>query len=913
MEHDQGYAWVYLTRTHNNNWLHKAIMHVRTCLLRFQFHLKVLRVDAGKVENTHQLADRLAESHIVVNSATPEAQYQNFVERFIQTAVRGIATTLLAQQFLDNSFWGMALLAWVRAWNCRPNQASGEFSPAFALTGHHPDINVQFQYPFGSPVSSKIMTSTTTKFKFSPTGELGFIVGNTESANGASLVFFPKKGRNVAFPRVNLQRIHTGTSATAAADLERLMGSLMFTPTDGITLPIGPQTPYPPLATPTAETSAADLDETAILFGDLSHSDVLAPAVSTEPEVDAQEDSPRDLPASEGAVTSERTPPPSDSPMEPAVAPSAEETTDQEGAQPPSPPAADEVPAADAITTTPEAPTVSVDGPAGGTRSKRPWTDESPAATVQKAARVHTDDTPTVSRALKSDHAEQWQDAIITEIMALLAHHTGTRVTLDQIPYGSQILPVKVVLKLKRDSLGDPIKYKARLCVLGNLQRKTLTNVFAPTANEKSLKLLWSLATALRLKIRSIDVYGAFLYPTQKDQVFIVMPTIITGGEPLYWKLNKTMYGLPTSPAAFYEHVSAHLLTGGYHRCPSDPCFFWLRCGADCLFAVVHVDDFAVAASTDALIDDFIKHLEKIYVVSVTDEVNHFLGMHITDLPDGSRLLSQPGLLDKLFDKHEQIKSLNTYPAVPMSSSFDDAVQDDAPLCDTHEYMELLGSLLYIVKTRPDIAYAVSRMAMRSQGATVKDFRALQRILAYLYDTKELGIYLTTQESLQYTLVAWSDASYATHSDGRSHSGYGFTAQDNESGLFYSRSRKQSNITLSSTEAELYAAVEAAKDILWFRDILAEIGLPQEAPTVLYVDNASLITLASAFSGNHKRVKHFLVRLNFLIEQVDNGTLLFAKVHTGKNVVDGLTKPLGPTEMLPKRDGLMGVPSTSRE
>jgi hypothetical protein len=86
--------------------------------------------------------------------------------------------------------------------------------------------------------------------------------------------------------------------------------------------------------------------------------------------------------------------------------------------------------------------------------------------------------------------------------------------------------------------------------------------------------------------------------------------------------------------------------------------------------------------------------------------------------------------------------------------------------------------------------------------------------------------------------------------------------------MFYSRATKQSNVTLSSTEAELYAAVEATKDIIWFRGLLAEIGFPQTSPTPLYVDNASMMVLASSYSGNHKRVKHFLVRLNFLIEAV---------------------------------------------
>ena len=74
-------------------------------------------------------------------------------------------------------------------------------------------------------------------------------------------------------------------------------------------------------------------------------------------------------------------------------------------------------------------------------------------------------------------------------------------------------------------------------------------------------------------------------------------------------------------------------------------------------------------------------------------------------------------------------------------------------------------------------------------------------------------------------------------------------------------------VTLSSTEAETYAAVEATKDIVYFRGLLAELGFPQTAPTPLYVDNKSLITMAQQFSGNHKRCKHFLARINYMIDR----------------------------------------------
>jgi hypothetical protein len=129
---------------------------------------------------------------------------------------------------------------------------------------------------------------------------------------------------------------------------------------------------------------------------------------------------------------------------------------------------------------------------------------------------------------------------------------------------------------------------------------------------------------------------------------------------------------------------------------------------------------------------------------------------------------------------------------------------------------------------------------------------------------------------------------------------------DPTNGMFFSRTTKQKNVTLSSTEAENAAAVEATKEVIWFRQLLDELGFTQIKPTLMFADNASMISLAEDFSGNHKRVKHFLTRVNFMIEQVRMGCVEFQHVPTVDNVADILTKPLGPTEFIRLRKFLLG-------
>jgi hypothetical protein len=108
-------------------------------------------------------------------------------------------------------------------------------------------------------------------------------------------------------------------------------------------------------------------------------------------------------------------------------------------------------------------------------------------------------------------------------------------------------------------------------------------------------------------------------------------------------------------------------------------------------------------------------------------------------------------------------------------------------------------------------------------------------------------------------------------------------------------------------EAENAAAVEAVKEIMWFRLLLDQLGFPQQQPTIVFADNASMIAVAEDFSGNHKKVKHYLTRINFLIEQVKNKVISFQHVPSCDNTADILTKPLAPADFLRLRPRLLGI------
>jgi hypothetical protein len=327
------------------------------------------------------------------------------------------------------------------------------------------------------------------------------------------------------------------------------------------------------------------------------------------------------------------------------------------------------------------------------------------------------------------------------------------------------------------------------------------------------------------------------------------------------------------------------------------------------------VDDFAIAASHQHLIHQLTLDLkDKGYIITESDSLETFLGIHIHSQPSGI-YLSQPGHLDKIF---ECAKTTDKGSDTPMSADFNDLAQDNSPLLSKSKdapedksleyFQHLLGMIMFVVRTRPDIAYSVNRMAMRTSKATEKDTKSLRRIAAYLRQTKHLELVYSKGTGAP-ALYAYSDASFISHSDGKSHMGF-CIGYGSKSGFFYARSAKQKMVTLSSTESEAYTAVEATKDIIYFRNVLAELGFPLTSPSSLLVDNKSLIELATRFSGNHKRVRHFLVRIHFLMEQVNEKTIAMEYVDTTANTADQLTKPLTGAPFISGRQSLMGPQRT---
>ena len=960
----------------------RALNRVRRYLLSCKcLPLRVLKVDAGTVENAAATITALESEGVHVDSAAPEQQCQNPAERTIRTVNHTVATMLIDQHFLGRDSWAKAVIFMGTTSNALPNTLSGEYSPEYHLTGVHPDIS-RFRFKFGQPVICPRLIATRQRdgFRFSPYGQLGFYVGSA-GLHGDSLIHFPENKRAVDHIRSEVQAIQLyrqdiKTNALAGSTVSYdNQGQLLF-PNPVHMHTILPQlivnsTPADLLLFDSAENIQTEIsctdrssnipDELAALVSAVRITVPIItekiPAVSIPITTDSMcpvQCEEKSIPDMVGIPITET--PQENTTLQDTdfrigdtvvytdekfiknicvifkITSSRYKTyyyirpiTDQPNSKgfivtgniakyTPSIPQVNLVLESSSVSSSSIPPAPNLRSP---TSAMTRYLNTLMAPEFQSPILDPIDDNPKFRAARAGPDWERcWKPACEEEMQGLRDFKTGTEIRLEDIPDGAPIYPTKFDLKTKRDLVTGAVqKFKARLCVLGDAFQTGFKALYAPTVKYGTLMLIATLAVYFGMQLTKTDCKKAFLYPDlpSNDHIFIQLPETymhtITGKTPkrVYWKLNKTLYGLPQSPEAFYRDVSHHLLTHGYLRSSADPCLFYRRgLNGELTLICVHVDDFAIAGSSSQQIDEVVRIMRLRYTISVDLRLESYIGIHVEYERDGSVTLSQPNMIREIFrDYNMTPKTVR----VPMSSDFNDKEQDDSPRIDHIQYMRLLGRLMYVVRTRPDIAYAINRLATRANRATERDFQALLRVLLYLDHTKYLGLrfhHSRTDVSTAKRLFCFVDAAFATHTDSRSHSGYCFGMGD-LIGMFFSRSFKQTGVTLSSTESENWAAVEAVKEIIWFRTLLEEIGFPQNGPTTIYADNASMIILAEHFSGNHSRIKHFMCRINFLIEKVQEGVIHFEHVPTEMNVADILTKPLGPIDFERLRPLLLGM------
>jgi hypothetical protein len=313
-----------------------------------------------------------------------------------------------------------------------------------------------------------------------------------------------------------------------------------------------------------------------------------------------------------------------------------------------------------------------------------------------------------------------------------------------------------------------------------------------------------------------------------------------------------------------------------------DKTLFLLKQGNDILIVQVYVDDIVFGGSSHSFVARFTEDMSKEFEMSIMGELQFFLGLQIKQAKEGTFVHQAKYTKDILKKfKMDDSKPLST----PMSTTTVlDADEDGEPV--DQEYRSMIGSLLYLTATRPDIQFSVCLCAHFQASPRTSHRQAVKRIFRYLRYTHELGLWYSAASSL--SLLGFSDVDFAgCRVNRKSTSG---TCQFLGSSLVAWSSRKQSSVAQSTTKAEYVAAASCCSQLLWITYTLSDFG--EECSYVpLMCDSTSAISVAKNLVL-HSRTKHIEVRYHFLRDNVEKGNIDLIQVPTEKQLADILTKPL---------------------
>lgn len=480
----------------------------------------------------------------------------------------------------------------------------------------------------------------------------------------------------------------------------------------------------------------------------------------------------------------------------------------------------------------------------------------------------------------------KWRKAMDAEITAIERNDTWE---LCDLPKGQKTIGVKWVYETKLKENGEVDKHKARLVAKGYKQEFGVDykEVFAPVARHDTIRLVIAMAAQNSWPIFQLDVKSAFLHGDLKEEIFIDQPLgyVKFGNEHKVYKLKKSLYGLKQAPRAWYNRIETYFLKEGFQKCPYEhTLFIKVDDGGKMLIVCLYVDDLIYTGSNTAMFESFKKSMMAEFEMSDLGMMHYFLGIEVLQSSVGI-LISQKKYVGEILDKF-QMKDCNL---MNTSSKFGLKLNKDdgGKKVNSTLYKQIVGNLMYLAATRPDIMHAVSVISRYMECPTEIHLLAAKRILRYLQGTKEFGLFFKKGEKSD--LFGFTDSDYAGDSDDRkSTSGYVFMLG---TGVVSWSSKKQPIVTLSTTEAEFVATTACACQAIWLKKILEELQFKEDGPTLIYCDNISAIKL----SNNpvlHGRSKHIDVKYHFLRDLMNDGVINRVYCRSEDQIADILTKPL---------------------
>ncbi|GJS60500.1 zinc finger, CCHC-type containing protein [Tanacetum coccineum] len=429
-------------------------------------------------------------------------------------------------------------------------------------------------------------------------------------------------------------------------------------------------------------------------------------------------------------------------------------------------------------------------------------TEEEVQDQYQQAGLLLLNEEPTTF--LEATKETQWMKAMRAKIDSIEKNQTWT---LTRLPPNQKVIGLKWVFKLKRDASGTVTKHKERLVAKGYVQQQGVDfeDEFAPVARMELIRLLLALAAKENWIVHHLDVKSAFLNGELKEEVYVTQPTgfEVKGKKEMVYKLHKALYGLRQAPRSWNAKLDKVLKELGFRKCAQEQAVYKLQSKNTTLIIGVYVDDIIVTGSSEKLVQDFKVRMNSIFDMGDLGKLNYYLGIELTKDEGGKEV-------------------------------------------DPTKYRRIIGSLRYLINTRPDLSYSVGVVEMEKFAGIVT--------VANRRGTTGMVFYYSQNP------VTWA-------------------------------SQKQQTVALSSCEAEFMAATAAACQALWLRNMVSFLTGEEAQRVQLLVDNQSAIALMKN-PVFHGRSKHIDTKYHFIRECVERDQVYVEHVSGDLQKADILTKAL---------------------
>ncbi|GKC24680.1 putative ribonuclease H-like domain-containing protein [Tanacetum coccineum] len=397
---------------------------------------------------------------------------------------------------------------------------------------------------------------------------------------------------------------------------------------------------------------------------------------------------------------------------------------------------------------------------------------------------------------------------------------------------------------------------KARLVAQGYTQEEGIDydEVFAPVARIEAIRLFLAYASFMGFIVYQMDVKSSFLYGTIEEEVYVCQPPGFE--DPQFpdkvYKVEKALYSLHQAPRAWYETLSTYLLENGFRRGTIDKTLFIKKDKGDILLVWISMR-----------------------------ELTFLLGLQVKQKDDGI-FISQDKYVADILKKFDFVTMKTA--STPIETNKALLKDKEAEDVDVHLYRSMIGSLMYLTASRPDIIFAVCACARFQVTPKVSHLHAVKRIFRYLKGQPKLGLWYPRDSP--FDLEDFSDSDYAGASLDRKSTTGG--CQFLGKILISWQCKKQTIVANSTTEVEYFTAANCCGQVLWIQNQMLDYGF-NFMNTKIYIDNESTICIVKN-PVFHSKTKHIEIRHHFIRDSYEKRLIQVLKIHTDHNVADLLTK-----------------------